>query len=139
LPADLDGVAKQLRAVFGYRDLKLVDTALIRAREGRPGNMSGELYGLAEDVKAPADYQMDFTSAQVRAGERGNVVALGDFRFSLPLVHHTYGVNGVTVASNIGFKTDLSIADSQKVVVGKSRIGGADQALVLVLTARVVN
>ncbi len=137
LPADLEGVGKQLRSLFGYRDLKLMDTALIRVREGHGGDMNGDATGLIESAKAPTGYQLEFQSAQVRAGERGNVIELGHFRFRvLSAYESSPGTTGNREV--VGFYTDLSIADSQKIVVGKSRIGGADQALVLVLTARVV-
>jgi hypothetical protein len=131
-------VAKQLRSLFGYRDLKLMDTALIRTREGHVGDMSGSANGLSEGSKAPTDYQLWFKSAQVRAGEKGNLIELSDFHFKVRFAFETSPGSQLSF-SNLGFSTDLSIADSQKVVVGKSKIGSADQALILVLSARVVD
>jgi hypothetical protein len=137
LPPDLDGVAKQLRSLFGYRDLKLLDTAWIRAIEHSSGAVSGSVAGLAEGSKVPSKYTMRFKSASVGAEEKGNVIYLSDFMFNYQLPYEA--AMGTTSWVDLGFNTDLSIADSQKVVVGKSKIGSADQALVLVLSARVVN
>ena len=137
LPADLEGVAKQLRSLFGYRDLKLLDTAWIRAIEHSSGAVSGSVAGLAEGSKVPSKYTMRFKSASVGAEEKGNVIYLSDFMFNYQLPYEA--AMGTTSWVDLGFNTDLSIADSQKVVVGKSRTGNADQALILVLSARVVN
>jgi hypothetical protein len=139
LPADLDGVAKQLRSLFGYRDLKLMDTALIRARDGHGGgDVSGDATGLVEGAKVPTFYDLAFQSAQVRAEAKGNAIELGHFRFR---VLSTYESSPGKMSNRevVDFNTDLSIADSQKVVVGKSSVGSAEQALILVLSARVVN
>jgi hypothetical protein len=38
----------------------------------------------------------------------------------------------------LGFDTDLRIPEGQKVVVGKSHIGPGNEAMILVLSARVV-
>jgi hypothetical protein len=139
LPAELEGVAKQLRSLFGYRDLKLVDSALIRTREDHAGEVSGSALGLVEGASkaGPSDYKMGFKGAEVRAGEKGNVIELSNFHFYARLVFEASPGPG-SFSSTVSFETDLSIADSQKVVVGKSKIGSGDQALILVLTARVV-
>jgi hypothetical protein len=39
---------------------------------------------------------------------------------------------------SLGFDTDLNLREGQKVVVGKSHIGAGNSALILVLSARVV-
>ncbi len=41
LPAELDGVAKQLKGVFGYSDFRLLDSTVVRVREGIQAEMSG--------------------------------------------------------------------------------------------------
>ena len=137
LPAGLEGVAKQLQSVFGYRDLRLLDTALIRSHEGHAGEMSGNVPGLTAGAKNPPVYQLRFKNASVRQSEGHAVIDLNEFRFGfrVPWENEQGGTNW----SDLGFNTDLSIGDSQKVVVGKSRIGNADQALILVLSARVVS
>lgn len=137
LPADLEGVAKQLRAVFGYRDLKLLDSALIRTHENHGSNIRGSVTGLTESLKMPSIYQLRFKSASISTGEKQPSISLSDFSFDFRLAYQN--AEGHIDFNNIAFSTDLSIPESQKVVVGKSKIGSGDQALVLVLTARVVN
>ena len=137
LPAGLEGVAKQLQSVFGFRDLKLLDTALIRAHEGSRGSeMSGNVTGLVADT-TPAIYQLRFNSSAVRQAEGRTLIDLNSFRFGFKLPYETAPKQIGWM--DLGFNTDLSIGESQKVVVGKSKFGSGNQALILVLSARVVS
>ncbi len=136
LPADLAPVAKQLRSIFGYTDIRLLDSALIRGREARGSEVNGMLGALAEGVKAPTSYRMRIKSMRVEQDGNRNSVTLEGFTFSTRFQVET----GQTQFQfmDVGFDTDLSIPEGQKVVVGKSRIGASNEALILVLSARVV-
>jgi hypothetical protein len=136
LPAGLEPVAKQLRSVFGYTDIRLLDSALILGREAKGAEMSGTLNGLAEGQKVPIKYQIQIGRISVEPGAKGNTVALERFRFSALLPYST--VPDKTEFMSLGFDTDLNVREEQKVVVGKSHIGETKDALILVLSARVV-
>jgi hypothetical protein len=136
LPADLEPVAKQLRSVFGYTDIRLLESSLILGREARESDVSGTLSGLAEGQKAPVIYQIQIRKISVEPGGKGNSIALGDFRFSVRLPYDTG--SGKSEYMGFGFNTDLNVLEGQKVVVGKSHIGETKEALILVLSARVV-
>ena len=137
LPPGLDGVAKQLQSVFGYRDLKLLDAAVVRGHESHSGEMSGSLAASSNPGKGPQSYQLRFKDAAVRQTDGHTVIYLNEFRFGVRVGIETSP--GVIGWSEVNFNTDLNITDSQKVVVGKSKFGSADQALILVLSARVVS
>jgi hypothetical protein len=136
LPADLDPVAKQLRSVFGYTDIRLLDSALIRGREARRSDLIGSLSGLMEDQKHPADYRITIHKISVEPSGKANSVALEGFDFSARVPYEVRA--GQFENTNINFSTDLSIPEGQKVVVGKAHVGTTDGALILVLSARVV-
>lgn len=51
VPEDLSAVAKQLRSVFGYTDIKLLDSAVIRGRAGSRSELSGQFGDLIENYK----------------------------------------------------------------------------------------
>lgn len=136
LPAGLEPVAKQLRSVFGYTDIRLLDSSLILGREGRSSNVSGTLNGLAEGQKSQIVYQVQIRKIAVEPGGKGNSIALGDFRFSVRLPDDRGSEK--TDFIDVGFNTDLNVLEGQKVVVGKSHIGASSDALILVLSARVV-
>jgi hypothetical protein len=137
LPADLDGVAKQLRGVFGYTDIKLLDGALTRSLEGHKSQTNGSINGIVEGGTMPADYQIFFEFSHVEQGEKRNSIVLHDFRFT-SRVPYEYAP-GKWNNAQVDFTTDLDIPEGQKVVVGKSNIGIDDKALVLVLTAHLVD
>jgi hypothetical protein len=136
LPADLAPVAKQLRAVFGYTDIRLLESSLILGREARRSDVLGTLSGLSEEQKAPVRYQIQIGKISVEPGGKGNSVALENFQFSAR-VPYEY-VQGQVQFMDLGFNTDLNVFEGQKVVVGKSHIGPSNEALILVLSARVV-
>jgi hypothetical protein len=136
LPADLEPVAKQLRSVFGYTDLRLLESSLILGREAHRSDVSGTLSGLAEGQKAPVIYQIQIGKISVEPGGKGSSITLEDFRFSARLPYDTG--SGKSEYMGLGFNTDLNLREGQKVVVGKSHIGTSPDALILVLSARVV-
>jgi hypothetical protein len=145
LPADLEPVAKQLRSVFGYADIRLLDSALILGRETKGSEVSGTLSGLIEGLKleglkTPSIYRLRVKNIRVEQGGKGNAVLLEDFRFSAKIPYETgAGPGGFQYQfMDLGFDTDLNVLEGQKVVVGKSHIGETKEALILVLSARVV-
>ncbi len=135
LPADLEPVAKQLRSVFGYTDIRLVDTALIRGLEHRESIVSGTLGGLVDGLKTSSHYRVRIKKIAVESGGKGNSVYLEGFDFSVNIPYETGP--GQSQSMGLGFDTDLKIPEGQKVVVGKSHIGPGNEAMILVLSARV--
>ena len=136
VPADLEPVAKQLRSVFGYTDIRLVDTALIRGLELRESEVSGTLGGLVEGLKTSSRYRIRIKKISVESGGKGNSVYLEGFNFSVNIPYDNG--QGQSQSMGLGFDTDLRIPEGQKVVVGKSHIGPGNEAMILVLSARVV-
>jgi hypothetical protein len=145
LPADLEPVVKQLRSTFGYADIRLLDSALILGRENKGSEVSGTLNGLIEELKieapkTPSIYRLRVKNIWVEQGGKGRSVLLEDFRFSarIPYATGSVGTGFQYQFMDLGFDTDLNVLEGQKVVVGKSHIGASNEALILVLSARVV-
>lgn len=136
LPADLEPVAKQLRSVFGYTDMRLLDSALIRGREARRSEVTGILSGLAEGSKGSTVYHIVIKNVSLQSAGKGNSIVLEDFKF-YARVPYEMG-QGPYQVTDVGFDTDLNVLEGQKVVVGKSRMGASNEALILVVSARVV-
>lgn len=147
LPAELNPVAKQLKAVFGYNDLRLLDSSLIRTREGvraeASGNVGITIPGVTDNT---ALYQWRVAKALITSTERGNVIKLDGFVFSIR-VPYAIGIgqpgqtptSTQTAYSQIGFNTELDIREGQKVVVGKNKVDNTDSAFILVLTAKALD
>jgi hypothetical protein len=135
LPADLEPVVKQLRSTFGYTDIRLLDSALILGREERGSEVTGSLKGLMEGLKFPAEYSIRIKRLAVESRGKRNFIALEGFKF---VSRGVYEASGQTQFMSTGFDTDLNFPEGQKVVVGKAHAGTSDQAMILVLSARVV-
>jgi len=58
IPPDLAGVVQQLRTVFGSKAIRVLETAAIRAREGRPVNTNGSMAPVAK-VELNASYSIE--------------------------------------------------------------------------------
>ena len=135
VPADLEPVVKQLKAIFGFTDFRILETAILRNREGMKGETSGNASSPGGG-QPPLYYELRYFNSVVSKGERGTVIRLDDVRFNMraPLPQSGGGSGFI----NVGFNTSLDIREGQKVVVGKAKIDGSDSALVLVISARAV-
>lgn len=136
VPPELAGVAQQLRNVFALKAVRVLETAVLRGREGN----GGETYGImAPPVKidAHARYFLKYSKIQVSSGDKGANIRIDNLRFNATLPMMTAaGSFQNTEASII---TDVDIREGQKVVVGKSSIDTASQSIFLVVTAKVVD
>jgi hypothetical protein len=142
LPPSLHAVAKQLTDVFGYRGLRLLDTAVIRGRTGEESHMSGNGGTLLEkgsaNVQSP--YQVSVRIAQTRpSAQGGSIVQVENLRFSLRVPYCTDPECKSTSFQDVGFRTNFDVREGQSVVVGKSKMDNSDRGLILVVSAKIVD
>ncbi len=123
LPADLEPVAKQLRATFGFQSFRVLDAPLVRGREGDRARIIGTL--TIAPAEAP-EYSLTFAPSII-----GNT--------TIRLENLSFSSNQVPV----GIGTQVDIAAGQKVVVGKAGIKGKgqeqDRSMILVLSGRIID
>ena len=131
LPKELAGAAKQLHALFPYTSYRLLESFVQRSRDGRDASTSGVLPG----TKAKYDFQ--FKSATVSGGPSG-VVHIDGMSLTLHTPTSTLDKNGQVVYRSVGIRTDIDVREGQKAVVGKSSIDGTNDALILIVTAKVI-
>ncbi len=136
IPPELEGVTKQLRGLFSYQSFHLLETMILRVRDGEDGEANG--VGPAPDsgvgLTAKSSYRVMFRSVSLTAGDKGNVVRIGRLMFSSRVP-----VGNPLALQNAGFTTGVDVGEGQKVVVGKANIDGSNSAMFLVVTARVVD
>ena len=139
LPAELQPVIKQVKTVFPYyQGFRLLDTLVLRSREGKGGEMSGVApTDKSEAALAPTIYQFKFGSVRITSDEKGRVVWVDGLRLGarIPLRLDGRSFN----YQDIGIVADVDVREGQKVVVGKSSIGGQERTLFMVVTAKVVD
>jgi type II/III secretion system protein len=128
-PEELAGAVAALKATLQYRSYALAATFLERVREGSRG-IGGQ--GIAEIGETPGPkrekrvWQAEYSISQLTldSSEKAPLVKLDGFRLVL------------VGAGRAEIKTDVTLRDGEKVVVGTSTV--ADSGLVVVLSARVL-
>jgi len=136
LPAELGPAVKQLHALFAYKGYKLIDSFVSRGREGRGVRVSGTL------PNTNSRYAFGYGSADV-SGESQKTIRIDglDLSVATPLTGPDSGTdkNGNPRMSQAGIHTDLDAVEGQKVVVGKSNVNGTNDAMILIITVKVIN
>lgn len=123
LPPELQAVANELKKIFTYKSFRLLDSILLRTQ---PGNLA-----TAHGVIGTTDrktYSLDVVPTAVTEDPKGRLIRLDNLRLTMGLP----GGHEATI------RTEITVREGQRVVVGKSNIG-ADQALILVVTAKVTD
>jgi hypothetical protein len=139
VPAELQPVVKQVQSVFNYKQFALMDTASARARTGQGVNTEGivrEVPGIENRSGMQALSYLRIRSVTVSPDDTAPVVRIDGLGVGVRLPAM---VAGKWDYLNASVNTEIDVRAGQKVVVGKSNMNAPDQALVLVLTAKVVD
>jgi hypothetical protein len=134
-PKELDPVLAELRASFGYKEIRLLDAAMVRLRQNERSQTRGALPCQTSEPDKhgrTCGYDLSVRVGSLRPPRQVLTVEGLTFQASFPV---SIGVPDRNVAIN----TSFDVADGQKVVIGKSNIDGADRSLVLVVTAKAVD
>jgi len=139
LPAELDPVVKQLKGVFSYKGFRLLDSFVLRSRDTEKGDTNGFVPPLDTNVPASAKitYQFRYSRVSLDGSETNRVIRYDNLKLGIKVpVASGGGFNYM----DAGISTDVDVPEGKKVVVGKtSAIEGADSALILVISAKVVD
>ena len=123
VPPTMAPVIKQLQGVFPYSNYQVLETMLVRSREGQQAITQGILRKGAKGP-TPETYELRFQPS-VDSAQR--IVHLDEFRFAAE-----FGGYG-----RANFTTNLDLREGQKVVVGKANIDDGSSAMFVVVTARI--
>jgi len=138
LPSELGEVITQLKRVLNYESFQLLSTAFLRSQDGASAGVSGVARVGSETV----NFRLDFKEAEIVTEGKAHVVRISglEFRAEQPVVpsFHKPGEEPTT-ATSASIHTNIDIDEGQKVVVGKTALDLPDNALVLVLTAKVTD
>ena len=126
-PEAIGPVVKQLQGIFPYGNYELLDSMLIRSREGRQASTTGMMRNLSGSQENKKIYSITYDVAANPEGDRHSI------RFQRFIFHANE-----TSGTSVGFDTDFDTHEGQKVVVGKTNVDAGDSALFIVLTARVL-
>ncbi|HEU4834888.1 MAG TPA: hypothetical protein VFS90_10750 [Pyrinomonadaceae bacterium] len=150
LPASLDPVVKQLRATLPFKNYRLAATLINRVKnEGRLdlswiGGPFASPTGVASNV-TPSFSQFKVRQVKiVRDTDNQPVVQMLGFNFGarvpIQTATGTVAANGTVVPSvayeNTGVSTDISLRESEPVIVGTLNIGPSGDAIILIVSAK---
>lgn len=129
LPEALVSTVKQLHSVFAYKGYDLLESFVLRGRDGQNG-------ASADGAIKNSTYNFRFNRASVLDGGT-KVVSLQNLSLTIRTPNGRLDEKGNPQIKATGLTTDVDIRDGQKVVVGKSDVNNEDSPLILVVTARV--
>jgi hypothetical protein len=132
IPADLEPVIKQLKSVFNYQGFRLLGTMSLLGRDGTPGSVSGLLPPVSDSTQ-PTSCTFRVRSVAITSEEKEPTIRINDLVLQLDFR------DKLSMPRNAIISTSIDVHEGQKVVVGKANIDNADSALILILTAKVVD
>jgi hypothetical protein len=131
VPPELQSVIGEMKRTFAYDAYSLLDVIETEAQGGGSASYEGTLPG--SSMAKPDFYTLAYESVNIGADKA--ILTVSPFEFSLKIPYGTaaapgYGVNRI--------RTDITIHDGQKLVLGKVGLKpGSNADLFLVLTAKV--
>jgi hypothetical protein len=152
IPAVLDPVIKQLRASLPFKNYRLAATLINRVKnEGRLelsfiGGPLAAQSGVASTT-TPSFSQFKVRHVKLlRNSENQTVVQMLGFSFGARIPIQTPGAiaaNGAVAPivnyENTGLATDISMRESEPVIVGTLNVGPSNDAIILVVSAKRTN
>jgi hypothetical protein len=122
LPSELQPVAGELRKIFSYKSFRLLDSILLRTQPG----VEAIANGVIASGELKALYSFIARPSAVTEDPQGRLIRLD----------HLHLIVKPSGGGEVGIRTEITVREGQRVVVGKSNMG-AGQSLILVLTAKV--
>ncbi len=149
LPASLDPVVKQLRATLPFKNYRLAATLINRVKNEGRLDLSWIGGPLASPLSSGPAMTPSFSQFKVRQvklvrnNEGQYVVQMSGFNFGARIPIQTSGAiaaNGAISPSfnyeNTGLATDISLRESEPVIVGTLNVGPSGDAIILVVSAK---
>jgi len=138
LPQDLDPVVKQLKTIFNYKGFRLLDSFVLRSSDGEHGDTTGFLPPLENLPPGnKISYGLHYNKVSIEGSDNARVAHFDRLQLNLKVPVATS--NG-TIGVDASISTDVDVPEGKKVVVGKtSALEGSDGALILVISAKVVD
>ena len=137
LPPALNAVAKEMKNIFGFQTVTLIDAITVRTQEGKDADANGLLPFVDKD-SPKASYQVR-TKQVVVNGLKGNrLIRLGDLRFGATFHMNMGGANNQILPYLSSINTGLDMKEGQYIVVGRVGSDPASNPFFLVVSAKVV-
>ncbi|HXG33557.1 MAG TPA: secretin N-terminal domain-containing protein [Bryobacteraceae bacterium] len=151
IPPELEKIAAELKKLFRYQYLGVLDTIVVRVAQGGDAKaltVTSPLMRIPGLVLPPSRLTLEAFNVMVSSRGERRVIRVQQLRLngvvsfpsSASIADPQRSVAPLSLSQeNVGFHTNLDIPEGQKVIVGKANVGTAENALILVLAARVLD
>jgi hypothetical protein len=146
MPTQLEPVLRQLRSTFAYKSYQLLETIIARSGIDFPSqsktrfSSSGSIPNpVAPDKRIP--YSFEYIHPSLSHDEKGDSIHLESLRLYLEFEKKQVMTNegSKIFIDSKGFSTNLDLRAGQMVVVGKTNFDVGNDALIAVISAKVVD
>lgn len=133
LPEPLQPVVRQLKNTFAYKDYRLLDTLVLQSVDRGALETSGHfslkpLDALTQPQQKAAFYTISLEPS-LSSEEKNRIVEIHRLVFTI----------AVPGSGESKIRTDIHLREGQTAVIGKTSIHGSSNALILVMTAKVLD
>jgi hypothetical protein len=142
MPPAIAPVVTQLKEHFPYKHYEVLETLALRVRN--EGEVSGILPPLAPNDPGRMLYKLHLNGIRINSSGEGAAAGSGLLNIGKVQLNIEFGTptggqgKDSFVYRNVEIKTGIDIREGQKVVVGKTAVGGNSGTIILVLTAKVI-
>jgi hypothetical protein len=146
IDSSLEPALKQLRSLFPSKHYELLGTLYVRSAQNSGASAAGSiaLPSIFSDANSSSSRcWIAYDSASALSPESAIHIRKLLFVTSVPVFFTTKNEKGEvkttgSTANEVKVQSDVDLREGQKVVIGKSNIGKADDSIFLVLSARLV-
>jgi hypothetical protein len=107
-------------------------------RNSNPGRLSGALPQGQQTFVQGGSYDLSLGSVGLTPATPANLLRLNNFSLTLR-IREGVDKDGKDKFQNVSIATNIDMKEGQKIVVGKANIDGSENALIVILTAKVMD
>jgi hypothetical protein len=123
LPKDLESPVNQVASAFPYKSFNLLDSIDLRLLSGSFGSDVKGILPQGQAYPHGGSYTLSVQRTDLVEETPANLIRISKLSLNL---------------NDVKVETDVDMRENQKVVVGKANIDGSANALIVILTAKVV-
>ena len=132
MPPDLEPVLKQFRSLLNYKSFRVLDTLILRGKENSGMGTTGFLT-VPGSQAGTSDFRVQ------RPTVTDDIIHLKDLMLRIMIPTGYNNVKGDPGYHEVHIATDADVKAGQKVAIGKASVNEKGDALILVVSAKVVD
>jgi len=138
LPKDLEPAVSQVASILPYKSFNLFDAVMVRVADGDGGMVAGVLPQGQQTFPSGGSFILRLRGLFLTEASPVALLRINSFDLAVSIVR---GLDreGHEKTQTVNLNTNIDMKEGQKIVVGKANIDGSENALIVILTAKVVD